>query len=414
MGSRKRVVVTGVGAVTPLALTAEETWQGLLAGRSGIGLITQFDASDLPSRIAGEVKGFDPQNYMPLKEARRMSRASQLAIVAGQQALADAGLEPPLGERAGVLVGTAVGGLEWLVEQVRIFWEKGLARVNPFSVPASLTNMPAHHVSRWAQALGPISTVTTACAAGTQAVGEAAEFIRRGAAEVMIAGGVEGFVHVVAIAGFCAMRALSTRNDEPQSASRPFDVQRDGFVYAEGCGMLVLESLEHARSRGARILAEVLGHASSSDGFHMAQPDPEGNGAMRAMAWALADAGVRLEEVDYINAHGTGTPLNDLIETRAIKRIFGPHAYRLVISATKSMIGHAMGGSGAIEAVVCALTLRDQRIHPTVNLEQPDPECDLDYVPGVARRADVRVTLSNSFGLGGQNACLVLGRFEGS
>jgi len=410
---RRRVVVTGVGAITPLALTAEETWQALLGARSGIGPITQFDASSFPSRIAGEVKGFDPRDYIPFKEARRMSRASQFAVATAQEALADAGLEPPLGEEAGVLLGTAVGGLEWAFAQARVFWEKGLDRVSPFSITATLPNMPAHHVSRWAQALGPISTVVTACASGTQAVGEAAEFIRRGAAEVMVTGGVEGFIHEISIGGFCAMRALSTRNDEPERASRPFDAQRDGFVFAEGCGMLVLESMEHARARGAPIMAELLGHASSSDGFHVAQPDPEGHGAVRAITWALQDAGVRPDQVDYINAHGTSTPINDVIETRAIKKVFGERAYTIPISSTKSMIGHAMGGAGGIEAVVCVLTLRDQIIHPTANLEEPDPECDLDYVPGEARQADVRVVLSNSFGLGGQNACLVLGKFEG-
>ncbi|MCX8067049.1 MAG: beta-ketoacyl-ACP synthase II [Anaerolineae bacterium] len=408
--SRPRVVVTGVGAVTPLGLTAEETWQGLLVGRSGIGPITQFDASHLPVRIAGEVKGFDPARYLPAKEARRISRASQLAVAAAQEALAMAGLTPPLGERAGVCIGTGIGGLEWAFAQARVLWEQGWERVSPFAIPASLANMPAHHVSRWAQALGPILAVITACAAGTQAVGEGAEMIRRGAADVVIAGGVEGFIHEVAIAGFMAMRAISTRNDEPQRASRPFDAGRDGLVLAEGAGVLVLERLEHARARGAPILAEVLGWASSSDGFHVAQPDPEGLGAIRAMRWALADAGVCPEDVDYINAHATATPLNDVIETRAIKAVFGPHAYRVPISATKSMTGHAMGGSGGIEAVVCVLTLRDQVIHPTANLEEPDPECDLDYVPGEARRAQVQITLSNSFGFGGQNACLVLGK----
>ena len=412
MSNRRRVVITGLGALTPLALTAEETWQGLLAGRSGIGPITQFDASAFPSRIAGEVKGFDPAAYIPFKEARRMSRVSQFGVAAAQQALADAGLEPPLGERAGVLLGTSVGGIEWAFDQARALWEHGLSRVSPFGVTASLANMPAHHVSRWAQALGPISTVVTACAAGTQAVGEGAELIRRGAADVVISGGVEAFVNEISVGGFCVMRALAMRNDEPERASRPFDAQRDGFVFSEGCAVLVLESLEHARARGARILAEVIGYASSSDGFHVAQPDPQGRGAVRAMAWALQDAGVTPEEVDYINAHGTGTPINDAVETRAIKVVFGERAYAIPISSTKSMLGHAMGSAGAIEAMVCALTIRDQIIHPTINLEFPDPECDLDFVPGAARRADVRVTLSNSFGLGGQNACLVLRRFE--
>jgi 3-oxoacyl-[acyl-carrier-protein] synthase II len=411
--NRRRVVVTGLGAITPLALTVEETWQGLLEGRSGVDTITQFDASVFPCHIAGEVKGFDPRDYIPFKEARRISRASQLAVATAQQALADARLEPPLGEKAGVVLGTAVGGLEWAMEQARVYWEQGLARVNPFSVTATLANMPAHHISCWAQALGPISTVVAACASGTQGVGEGAEMIRRGAADVVISGGVEGFVHEISIGGFCAMRALSTRNDEPQRASRPFDAQRDGFIYSEGCGVLILESLEHARARDARILAEVLGHASSSDGFHVAQPDPDGRGAVRAITWALEDAGVGPDQVDYVNAHGTGTPVNDAMETRAIKEVFGERAYAVPVSSTKSMIGHAMGGAGAIEAVVCVLTIRDQIVHPTTNLEQPDPECDLDYVPGAARPAKVRVTLSNSFGLGGQNACLVLGKFEG-
>ena len=410
---RRRVVITGLGALTPLALTVEETWAALLAGRSGVGPITQFDASSLPVRIAGEVKGFKPEDYIPFKEARRMSRASQFAVAAAQQALADAGLIPPLGERAGVLLGTGVGGLEWAFAQVQVLHEKGWERINPFSITASLANMPAHHVSTWAQALGPISTAMAACASGTQAVGEGAELIRRGAAEVMIVGGVEGFIHEVSVAGFCAMRALSTRNDEPERASRPFDAARDGFVISEGCGILILESLEHAQARGARILAEVLGHASSSDGFHVAQPDPEGLGAMRAMRWALADAGIGPEQIDHINTHGTGTPVNDVAETRAIKGVLGQHAYTIPMCATKSMLGHAMGGAGAIEAVVSVLTLRDQVIHPTINLEQPDPECDLDYTPGTARKARVHTVLSNSFGLGGQNACLVLGKFEG-
>lgn len=412
MNQRKRVVITGMGAVTPLALTAEESWQGFLEGRSGVDRITQFDASELPSQIAGEVKGFDPRDYIDFKEARRMSRASHLAVAAAQEAVSGSGLEPPLGDRAGVLIGSAAGGLEWLVEQVEVMDKKGIRRVSPFAIPAALANMPGHHVSRWAQALGPITTVVTACATGTQALGEAAEFIRRGAADVMIAGGVEGLIIEVTFVGFCQMQALSTRNDEPERASRPFDADRDGFVFSEGAAVFVLEELEYARERGAPIVAEVLGHGSSSDGFHVAQPDPEGEGAMRAMRWALEDAGIRPDQVDYINAHGSGTPLNDLAETKAIKGIFGDHAYQIPISATKSMIGHAMGGAGAIEALACAMTIRDQMIHPTINLETPDPECDLDYVPGTARPAMVDVTLSNSFGLGGQNACLVLGKVE--
>ncbi|MBU0702686.1 MAG: beta-ketoacyl-ACP synthase II [Chloroflexi bacterium] len=414
MSKRKRVVVTGMGAMTPLGLTLEETWEGLLAGRSGVGPITQFDASELPVRIAGELKGFDPAQYINFKEARRMARCSQVAVGTAQEALADAGLALPLAdeERVGVLIGAAVGGLERALAGLDTFRTKGLSQVNPFVLTSTLVNMPSHHVSHWAGAKGPISTVVAACATGTQAVGEASEFIRRGAADVMICGGVEGLIHLAPIAGFCAMRALSARNDEPERASRPFDADRDGFVYSEGGAILVLESLEHAQARGARIRAEVLGHASSSDAFHVAQPDPEGMGASRAMQWALDDAGVTPADVGYINAHGSSTPISDPIETQAIKRTFGEHAYRIPINSTKSMIGHAMGGAGAIEAAVCALTVERGVIHQTLNLENPDPECDLDYVPEGARQANVQVALSNSFGLGGQNACLVIGRYE--
>jgi 3-oxoacyl-[acyl-carrier-protein] synthase II len=414
MSKHRRVVITGMGAMTPLALTLEETWKGLLAGRSGVTAITQFDASELPVRIAGELEGFDPKNYINAKEARRMARCSQVSLAMAQAALADAGLEPPLAdaERVGVLMGTAIAGFECGVSIVDDHRAKGWARVNPFQAIAMLANMPSHHVSCLAQAKGPISTEVAACASGTQAVGQAADFIRQGMADAMICGGVDALIHFAPVSAFCAMRALSTRNDEPQRASRPFDVDRDGFVYSEGGAILVLESLEHARARGARIRAEVLGHASSSDAFHVAQPDPEGKGAIRAMRWALKDAGLVPSDVDYINAHGTSTPINDVVETKAIKQVFGEHAYKIPISSTKSMIGHAMGGAGAIEAAVCAMTVEQGIIHPTINLDTPDPECDLDYVPEGARQADVRVALSNSFGLGGQNACLVLGRFE--
>jgi 3-oxoacyl-[acyl-carrier-protein] synthase II len=414
MKEHRRVVVTGMGAMTPLALTLEETWEGLLAGRSGVGPITQFDASDLPVRIAGELKGFDPKRYINPKEARRMARCSQVTVAMAQAALADAGLEPPVAdeERVGVLIGCAVGGFECALEAVDAYRAGGVSRVNPFTAMAMIANMPSHHVSHWAGAKGPISTVVAACATGTQAVGGAAEFIRRGAADVMICGGVEALVHFAPLAGFCAMRGLSTRNDEPERASRPFDADRDGFIYSEGGALLVLEALEYAQARGARIRAEVLGHACSSDAFHMAQPDPEGMGARRAMRWALKDAGLTLADVDYINAHGSSTPINDAVETLAIKQVFGKRAYEIPISSTKSMIGHAMGGAGAIEVAVCVLTIEQGLIHPTINLETPDPECDLDYVPEGARRVDVRFALTNSFGLGGQNACLVLGCFE--
>lgn len=414
MNERRRVVVTGVGAMTPLGLTLEETWEGLLAGCSGVGHITQFDSSELPVHIAGELKDFDAKRYIDFKAARRMARCSQVAVATAQAALADAGLSLPLAqeEHVGVLIGSAAGGLERIVAGIDTFRTKGLARVNPFVLTSASVNMPSHHVSHWAGAKGPISTVVAACATGTQAVGEAAEFIRRGAADVMICGGVEALIHIAPIAGFCTMRALSPRNDDPERASRPFDADRDGFVYSEGCAVLVLEALEHAQARGARIRAEVLGHASSSDAFHVAQPDPEGKGASRAMQWALDDAGLTPDDVDYINAHGSSTPISDPIETLAIKRTFGARAYEVPISSTKSMIGHAMGGAGAIEAAVCVLTVEQGMIHPTINLETPDPECDLDYVPEGTRQADVRVALNNSFGLGGQNACLVLGKFE--
>ncbi len=414
MNTDRRVVVTGMGAMTPLALTLEETWEGLLAGRSGIGPITQFDASASPSRIAGEIRGFDPDRYIEPKEARRMARCSQVSIAVAQAALADAGLECPLTEkdRVGVLMGTAVGGFEFSVDVVDRHRAKGWARVNPFSAIGMLANMPSHHVSCLAGAMGPISTEVAACASGTQAVGQAADFIRLGAADVMISGGVEALIHFAPITSFGAMRALSTRNHEPERASRPFDADRDGFVYSEGCAILVLESLEHARSRNAHLRAEVLGHASSSDAYHVAQPHPEGKGAVIAMRRALENAALSPSNVDYINAHGTSTPINDVVETAAIKEVFEHHAYEIPISSTKSMIGHAMGGAGAIEAAVCVRTIETGIIHPTINLDTPDPDCDLDYVPGEARRADVRVTLSNSFGLGGQNACLVLGRVD--
>jgi 3-oxoacyl-[acyl-carrier-protein] synthase II len=412
----QRVVITGVGAITALALTMKETWEGLLAGRSGIATITQFDASSLSTQFAGEIKGFDAGKYMNPKEARRVARCSQLAIATLKETLADADLPQQFpveeGERVGVLIGTAVGGLDRASAEIEAYHtHRQASKVGPFAGTSMLANMPAHHISQTVQALGPINTVVTACAAGTQAVGEAAQVIRRKAADVMICGGVDNLVQDFAIAGFSAMRALSTRNDAPAQASRPFDKDRDGFVLSDGCALLVLESLPHARARGARIYAEVLGQSSSSDAFHVAAPDPESAGAIRAIRWALQDARVNPDEVEYINAHGTSTPLNDAGETKAIKAVFGEAAYRIPVSSTKSMLGHCMGASGAIEAIVCALTIQHGVIPPTINYQTPDAECDLDYVPNTARDASqsVHVTLSNSFGLGGQNACLVLG-----
>jgi beta-ketoacyl-acyl-carrier-protein synthase II len=411
---RQRVVITGMGALTPLGLTVEETWAGLVAGRSGIGPITLFDASNLPVRIAGEVKGFDPGQYMDIKEARRIARFSQLAVAIGVQAMADAGLgeHVPDPERAGVIMGVGVGGIDMAVGAWDVYKEKGLRRVSPFAGTGVLCNMPAHHLSLRFQCQGYNCTVVTACAAGTQAIGEAAEQIRRGVAELILAGGVDTSVSEVTMGGFCAMRALAADNDHPEQACKPFDARRDGFVCADGGAVLVLERLDKALDRGARIYGEVLGYSANSDAFHVAAPDPEGAGAARAMRWALKSAQVLPAEIDYINAHGTGTEVGDPAETLAIKKVFGEHASRLPISSTKSMIGHSLGGAGAIEAMACVKTIVEGVIHPTINYEVPDPACDLDYVPNRARRAGVRTTLSNSFGLGGQNACLVLARFE--
>lgn len=415
--NRRRVVITGLGAITVLGHTVGEFWDSLLAGKSGIRRITQFDASELPCQIAGEIPDFDPEQYMDRKEARRLSRSAQISLAAAMQAVSDAGLPDtmPVPERAGVVIGTAIGGLERFDEGIQVLRTQGFHRVNPFVVPSGIPNLSSFVVSRQFRCLGPSSTIATACATGTQAVGEAAEIIRRGAADLMIAGGVEALIRDFAIAGFCAMKALPVNyNDCPEKASRPFDRKREGFVFSEGAGVIVLESLEHALARGVRIYAEFGGHAFSSDGYHVAIPDPEAAGPIRTMHWALADAGLTPQDIDYINAHGTSTPLNDATETKAIKAVFGERAYQIPISSSKSMIGHAMGASGALETIVCTLTLFHGIIHPTINYEFPDPECDLDYVPNEKRAVNVRATLSNSFGLGGQNACLVLKRYEGT
>jgi beta-ketoacyl-acyl-carrier-protein synthase II len=415
---RIRVVITGLGAITPLGLTVDEFWQGLTAGRSGINRITQFDATGFDCQIAGEIKGFDPTQYIEPKEARRMARCTQIAIAAAKQAAADAGLETPLPEKAqecaGVVVGTAIGGFDEADKAVKEFRGKGSVRANPFAVTACIPNMPAHHISRTFLTRGPLMTVVTACATGTQVIGEAAEVIRRNAATVMFAGGTEALIGDFAIAGFSGMKALPVHyNDAPEKASRPFDKDREGFIFSEGCGIVVLEELEHAKKRGARIYAEVTGHAASSDAFHVAQPDPSGMGAIRAMKWALADSRIDPAEIGYVNAHGSSTPINDPLETMAIKKVFGEHAYNLCVSSTKSMIGHPMGASGSLEAIACVKTLETGIVHPTANLDQPDPECDLDYVPHTAREVKIKAALSNSFGLGGQNACVVLRKFEG-
>jgi len=409
-------VVTGMGAVTPLGSSLELYWEGLTQGRSGVRRITRFDAGDLPCQIAGEIRDFDPEAYMDRKEARRMPRAGQIALGAATQAVQNAGLAPGAldPERLGVVFGTVMGGADRLEEGVTALHNHGYARVSPFMLPTGIPNVPAFLIAQQFNCLGPNSTLSTACATGTQSIGEAAELIRRGAADVVITGGAESLMADWAIAGFCAMRALPLNyNDAPERASRPFDANREGFVFSEGAGALILESEAHALARKARIYAEIGGHASSSDAFHMAALDPDGLGPTRAMRWAIENAGLQPGQVDYINAHGTSTPLNDVTETIAIKRLFGEHAYALSISSTKGMIGHAMGASGALEAIASIMTIEHGLIPPTINYETPDPDCDLDYTPNQARRRAVRVALSNSFGLGGQNACLVVQKYAG-
>lgn len=408
----KRVVVTGVGAVTPVGLDAPSTWAAMLEGQSGVGTLTLFDASDYPTQIAGEVKGFDATGRIEPKELRRMDRYAQLAVISALEAWGDAGLtRNGIREEIGVVYGSAAGGLSVLIEQQRVLQERGPKRVSPTFIQNMLTDTASGHIAIALGLRGPNMAVVSACATGSGAVGEAFETVRRGDAAAIIAGGAEAALVPVIYAGFCAMRALAQHAD-PTQASRPFDKDRNGFVISEGAGALVLEELEHAQARGARIYAEVIGYGSSNDAFDMAAP-AEGEGAMLTMARALRKAEIEPEKVDYINAHGTGTPLNDKFETEAIHRVFGEHANKLAVSSTKSMTGHMMGASGAVEAVVCALTIRDQIIAPTINLETPDPECDLDYVPGEARHAKVDVALSNSFGLGGHNASVILAKYAG-
>lgn len=412
--NRVRVVITGLGMLSPLGSSVAQTWTGWLAGQSGIRRITQFDASNFPCQIAGEIPDFDPTVYLDRKEARRLPRSAQIALASAIQAVQDARLPDtmPDGERCGVVFGTAIGGADKIDEGIHSIRTFGYERSNPFILPGGIPNLSSFLVARQFQCLGPNSTVTTACATGTQSIGEGAEFIRRGSADLVIVGGTESLIKDFTIGGFCSMRALPTSfNDHPEAASRPFDKDREGFIFSEGAAALILESMEHAINRGARIYAEVAGHASSSDARHIAQPDPDALGPARAMRWAIQDAGMQVQDIDYINAHGTSTPLNDATETRAIKMVFGEHAYQLAISSTKSMIGHAMGASGSLEAIACALSIYHGWIPPTINYETPDPECDLDYVPNHARQQKVSTALTNSFGLGGQNACLILKRY---
>ncbi len=422
MPERRRVVVTGLGALTPLGNTAEELWAGLTEGRSGIGPITKFDAHErdasgnfrFPTRIAGEVRNFDPLRFVDKKEARRLDPYLQYAIACSVMAVEDAGLDPGRVDAArfGVIIGSGIGGIQTLLEGQETIRDKGPERVSPFLIPMLIINMASGLVSMRFGARGPNSAVVTACATGNHAIGDAFKIIQRGDADVMIAGGAEAIIVPLTIAGFCAMKAMSTRNEEPTRASRPFDADRDGFVPSEGGGVVVLEALDHARRRDARIYAEIAGYGMSADAHHMTAPDPEGEGARQAMAAALHDAGLPVESVGYINAHGTSTPYNDRFETLAIKRLFGDHARRLAVSSTKSMTGHLLGAAGGVEAIATVLAIHHGVLPPTINYETPDPECDLDYVPNQARKQDVEVALSNAFGFGGTNATLAFRKFR--
>jgi 3-oxoacyl-[acyl-carrier-protein] synthase II len=411
---KNRVVITGLGVITSLGKDIDTFWKNITSGVSGVGEITSFDVSEYPTRIGAEIKDFNPEDYIDKKEAKRMDRFAQFAVAATKLALQDAGLnlDETNRDRVGVYIGSGIGGLATFEENFKTLLEKGPKRVSPFLIPMMIANMASGQVSIMFGARGPNSSPISACATGTHAIGDAAEIIRRGKADVMIAGGSEATIRPLAFAGFSSMKAMSTRNDEPTKASRPFDLNRDGFVMGEGAGILILESLEHAKKRGAKIIAEVVGYGMSGDAYHLTAPAPEGEGAARAMREALDDAGLNPEDVDYINAHGTSTDYNDKFETLAIKKVFGEHAYKLAVSSTKSMTGHLLGAAGGVEAVICALVIRDGIIPPTINYETPDPECDLDYVPNVARKADVRVALSNSLGFGGHNATIILKAYE--
>jgi len=408
-----RVVITGMGVVTALGQDLETFWSNLTAGKSGVSRIESFDVSEYPTQIAASVKDFNIEQYVDRKEARRMDRFVQFAVVAALKALENANLnvrENADPERVGVSVGSGIGGLSTWEEQHRTLLEKGPKRVSPFFIPMMIANMASGQVSMVTGAKGPNSTAVTACATGTHSIGDSYKMIQRGDADVMICGGAEATITPIGVAGFCALRAMSTRNDEPERASRPFDTDRDGFVMGEGAGILILESLEHAQKRGAHIYGEVIGYGMSGDAYHMTDPDPDG--AARCMARAIKDAGVAPEEIHYINAHGTSTHVGDRSETTAIKKALGDYAYKVAVSSTKSMTGHLLGAAGGVEAVICGLTLQNGLIPPTINLDNLDPECDLDYVPNTARQANVTVAMSNSFGFGGHNATIVLRKYE--
>jgi 3-oxoacyl-[acyl-carrier-protein] synthase II len=413
--STRRVVVTGLGTLSPVGNSADEFWSSLVQGRSGVGMITKFDTTGYPTRIAGEVRNFDPLDFVDKKEARRLDPYLQYAIASSVLAVQDAALDTGKidGTRFGVLIGSGIGGISTLLESHRNLLEKGPDRVSPFFIPMLIANMASGLVSMRFGAKGPNSAVVTACATGNHAIGDSFKIIQRADADVMIAGGSEAIIVPLTIAGFCSMKAMSTHNDEPTKAMRPFDANRDGFVAGEGAGILVLESLEHALARDARIYAEIVGYGMTGDAHHMTAPDPEGDGAARAMAAAVRDAGLDVSAVGYINAHGTSTPYNDKFETIAIKRVFGDHARRLAVSSTKSMTGHLLGAAGGIEAIATVLVLHHGVLPPTINYETPDPDCDLDYVPNQARKQNVEVALSNAFGFGGTNATLAFRTYTG-
>jgi 3-oxoacyl-[acyl-carrier-protein] synthase II len=408
-----RVVITGLGVKTSMGQDIETFWSNLTSGKSGVSMIENFDVTEYPTQIAAEIKDFDIEQYVDRKEARRMDRFVQFAVAASVDALKDANLnvkEDTDPERVGVYVGSGIGGLTTWEEQHRILLEKGPKRVSPFFIPMMIANMGSGQISMVTGAKGPNSTAVTACATGTHSIGDSYRMIQHGEADVMICGGAEATISPTGVAGFCALRAMSTRNDEPQKASRPFDVDRDGFVMGEGAGILVIESLEHAQKRGARIYAELIGYGMSGDAYHMTDPDPDG--AARCMAKAIKSAGIAPEEISYINAHGTSTGIGDRSETIAIKKALGDSAYKVAVSSTKSMTGHLLGAAGGVEAVICGLAIKNGLIPPTINLDNQDPECDLDYVPNVARPADVNIAMSNSFGFGGHNATIIMKKFE--
>lgn len=409
-----RVVITGMGAITPLGIGLEAYWQGLMQGKTGINIVTRFDISQYPAQTAGEVNDFDPSLYMDRKDAKRMDRSTQFAVATSKMALEDSGLD--IAEispyRAGVILGSGIGGIGTMEDTAQTLFEKGPGRVSPFFIPMMIGNMVSGQVAISNGFKGPNMTVVTACASGKHAIGEAFKTIQRGAADVIITGGAEAPITQLAFAGFCSMKAVSTNNENPQKASRPFDALRDGFVMGEGSGILILESLEHALKRGARIYAEVLGYGSTADAYHMTAVAPGGEGAAKSMQIAIEDAGLKPEDIDYINAHGTSTELNDKNETLAIRNVFGDHAYKLAVSSTKSMTGHLLGAAGGIETIAITMAVGNDVVPPTINYENPDPDCDLDYVPNQARKRTVRYALSNSLGFGGHNGTILIGKYQ--